>query len=268
MIAVYKLIFEDGKYYVGRTSNLERRKNEHYRQLRNKRHPNNFVQSSYDKYGDYKFEYEECKSIEEAKEKEQYYLDVDYENTLNISKHSECGDLITYHPDRQEIVDNIKNGAIERYRNMTKEEKVEKHGQFGEKNGMYGKKHTDESKKKMSEFLKGRVGELNHFYGKKHTEETKKKISDIASKRIGELNPFYGKTHSEETKRKLREANLGKKPSNSKKVEIEGFIYESVTEASRQLNVVPATIIHRIKSKNIKYNGYKYVECNDYPEKE
>ena len=76
----------------------------------------------------------------------------------------------------------------------------------------------------------------------------------------GENNPFYGKTHTEETLKYLREINLGKKPTNMKKVIINDVIYESVTEASRQLNVCPATIIYRIKSKSKQYLNYNYLE--------
>ena len=45
-----------------------------------------------------------------------------------------------------------------------------------------------------------------------------------------------------------------------KKVIINDVIYESVTEASRQLNVCPATIIYRIKSKSKQYLNYNYLE--------
>lgn len=51
---------------------------------------------------------------------------------------------------------------------------------------------------------------------------------------------------------------LGKKPVNSKKVKIDNIIYESLTEASRKLNVVPATILYRIRSKN--YPTYEYYD--------
>lgn len=48
---------------------------------------------------------------------------------------------------------------------------------LGENNNMYGKKHTDESRQKMSEALKGtRKGENNPFYGKTHDPETIERI--------------------------------------------------------------------------------------------
>lgn len=107
-----------------------------------------------------------------------------------------------------------------------------------------GKRLPEETKKKISESLKGKLagennhfygedhsGENNPFYGKKHTEEAKRKIS-IANKNnsawnkgkelseqvrlnmsknhadfSGDKNPFAGKTHSEETRKRLAEVN-------------------------------------------------------------
>lgn len=47
---IYKLLFEDGSYYIGQTTNLEIRKKEHYRLLLLKEHFNYKVQNIYDKY--------------------------------------------------------------------------------------------------------------------------------------------------------------------------------------------------------------------------
>lgn len=79
-----------------------------------------------------------------------------------------------------------------RERTNTQIEAVRKHS-YGNKYNL-GKRHTEESKKKMSEKMKGRVaynkgkpglfGELNGMFGKKHTEESKKKNSDSQKKRI------------------------------------------------------------------------------------
>ena len=74
--------------------------------------------------------------------------------------------------------------------------------------------------------------------------------------RSGEKNSFFGKQHSEETKKKLSEKRKGKKPSNVTKVEIDGIVYESLAEASRQTGIPSPTILWRIKSKNKKYGNY------------
>lgn len=84
-------------------------------------------------------------------------------------------------------------------------------------------------------------------------------MSKIASARVGDKNPFYGKHHTQETKDKLSKLREGNKPPNMQKVLINDIEYESVTEASRQLNVCPSTMIFRIKSPNPKFQKYFYI---------
>lgn len=43
-------------------------------------------------------------------------------------------------------------------------------------------------------------------------------------------------------------------------VEINGITYYGVSEAGRQLGVVLATIVYRIKSKSKKWDGYRYLD--------
>lgn len=60
----------------------------------------------------------------------------------------------------------------------------------GEKHPMYGKKHSEETKQKIRESMKGK----QQCLGKRHSEETKRKISQS----------LKGKKHSEETKQKMK----------------------------------------------------------------
>ena len=87
---------------------------------------------------------------------------------------------------------------------------------------MQGYKHTEETRRKVSEGLKGNT----NFVGHKHTEETIRKMSEakkgkplseehkrnISEARKGEKHPFYGKNHTDETKRKMSEAKKGNQP--------------------------------------------------------
>ena len=148
----------------------------------------------------------------------------------------------------------------------------------GENNGMFNKHHTEETK----EILR-----IKHS-GKHLSEETKQKISESNTGKEGpwkgkknekhsewmkKNNPFKGKTHTNETKekigfknskpkteehkRKISESLKGNIPGNIVKVEIEGIIYESLSEASEKLDLNYSTLRNRIKSKSKKFVNYK-----------
>jgi len=74
-----------------------------------------------------------------------------------------------------------------------------------------GKTHTKETKRKISETMKG---EKSHMYGKTFSEEHKGKLSEAKK---GENHHMYGKTHSKEAKRKISAAMKGKTPWNKGK---------------------------------------------------
>lgn len=63
--------------------------------------------------------------------------------------------------------------------------------------GKKRKPFCEQGRKNMSEAHKG---SKNFMYGKHHSEETRKKISDkVKGKMFGSNNPFFGKTHTKET---------------------------------------------------------------------
>lgn len=76
-----------------------------------------------------------------------------------------------------------------------------------------GKKRSEETKRKISEALKG---ENNPLYGKTLSDEHKKKIAEALT---GEKNPFYGKQHDPELKKRMNEKTSktmkGKSPNNA-----------------------------------------------------
>ena len=265
IIGVYKIsntLCPEGKYYIGYSCNIKQRLQTHKSTLRGGKHCNIRMQRAYEKYGSECFDYEilqECENEEEAKNVELSYLeDLTIRDKLyNLHYNSNGGDMLTFHPDREQIIE--KRAIEQKKRNieLTQEEYKRRFcTKTGEKNGMYGRTHTDKVKKIFSVMHKGNT----YCLGKKASQETKYKLSVIASERLGEKNPFFGKHHSEETKQKLRENKYGTIPTNAREILIDGELYKSATDAGRQLNVCTATILHRIKSPNPKFSGYKYAD--------
>ena len=185
--------------------------------------------------------------------------------------------------------EDYKTNMSESRKNRITEETREKLSKSskGENNVMYGKSHNAVTKDKMSESRKkwheklteeernniskkiseGNTGKESYWKGKNndtHSEWMKqnnpmkdKTHTDEAKQRISEANK---KPKSEETKRKLSEANKGKKPKNMVKVEVDGIVYESLSEASIKTGINMSTLRNRIKSKNTKYLNYKIYE--------
>lgn len=262
IIGVYKISntsCPQRKYYIGYSSDIKHRWCIHRSSLKTNKHCNILMQRAYNKYGPKCFTYEilhECETEEEAKRIELSYLeDLSIRDKLyNLHYNSSGGDLLTFHPDREQIIEKRVKEQKEQISKMSKEERQKRWGQSGEKNGMYGRTHTDEVKKLYSEMHKGNT----YCLGKKASQETKDKMSFIASQRLGKKNPFFGKHHSEESKQMIREKSKGRRPPNVREVIIDGETYISATDAAKQLNVCVATILHRIKSPNPKYTKYFY----------
>lgn len=201
------------------------------------------------KYGKENFTREilcECDTLEELKEKEKYWIaKLDARNKkvgINITEGGEDSDTLTYHPDKEKIIQYSIERQKEYWKNHPEKKMIgEKNGMYGkhmsgEKNGMYGKHHSNETKKKMSESSKihwqdpeyrakqtgenascyGRTGEKHPMYGKHHSEEIKRQISE-SCKKAGCGKHLKGTHLTEEHKRKISEAGKGRKHSEDAK---------------------------------------------------
>lgn len=270
MIGVYKIMnIKNGKYYVGSSIDIEKRFGRHMRELVANEHHNIYLQRAWNKYGENSFEFsiiKECCSEGEARKLEQSYLDNHIKELYNISLASSGGDLISNNPNRDAIIAKMSKSLKIRYSNLSCEERKKIYGKRGESNGMYGRGHTQETRDKISKILRDkhlkgyrRGKTFEELFGEDKAREMRENLSKAASSRVGEKNHFYGKTHSGETRARISEAMKGNLPTNARKVEIDGVVYPSATEAARQLGVCCATILHRIKSSNKKYVSYKYL---------
>lgn len=270
---IYKIInIINGKFYLGSSKKIEYRwESEHKRQLNKGTHVNIILQRAWNKYGsdNFKMEILEIVEPEFLLKREQFYLDK-LKPKYNIGKHSTGGDNLSNHPDKKNIINRIKNTIIKQNKSKDPEYWKQWSEKYkGEKNPNYGNKWSDEQKKRNSNKLKEyykihksyRCGKTNiELFGSKKAKEISKKISEFAKTRVGNKNPFYGKTHSDETKEKIRNARIGKSPSNTKKIQINNKTYSSLMEASKQLNISVPTIHYRINSSNKKFEKYKYLD--------
>ena len=137
---------------------------------------------------------------------------------------------------------------------------------------MLGRKHSDESKKKMSESLKGLSSWMK---GKHHTEATKMKLS-LA--KIGKkCAPFTekhkqnlsivltGRIHSEQHCQNISIAKMGKPSAKKNKSKLDVSINlitdmylvrnMSSSEISKQFNCSPQTIINLLRKHGVTINA-------------
>jgi len=168
---------------------------------------------------------------------------------------------LTNNPNREDIIKRITETLNNKISNMSKEERVEKWGKSGESNPNYGKRWNDEMREIASLRRIGiepiNKGKTNiELYGLERANIISDKLSKSASERIGDKNHFYGKKHSEESKDKIRQKRIGKKPINRIKLSVDGIIYESYHDASKDIGLPVVTIRWRCLSDNPRFINY------------
>ncbi len=159
--------------------------------------------------------------------------------------------------DHEVIASNLTREEADRFEKLLIEKLDTMNPKYGYnlKEGGSNGSHSEETKKKLSEFNKNKhlseehkkkIGESNK--GKYISEETKRRISEsLKGKIVGEKHYLYGKHLSEETKIKLSDANkgknIGKNNSNARKIsqyDLDGNIiknWSSIVDASRELGL-------------------------------
>lgn len=242
MIGIYRIKnLINGKCYYGSSKEIEKRWKTHLNQLRNKKHINCILQNAWNKYGEDNFIFEiveECE-LEKLFEVEQKYIDTcgDY----NIGIKASGGDNISKNPNKDLIVENIKKGS-KIWRDSLSDD---------ERRDMFSKPLNKNPNWK---------GGVSYKYCECGVRI--KPINDTCIKcrnKSGENNPFFGKQHSDETKKKLSESRKGTYHGEQNiPLMIDEVEYRSAGEASKILNIPMVTIRWRVKSKNKKFDNYKY----------
>ncbi|MCK9432825.1 MAG: NUMOD3 domain-containing DNA-binding protein [Candidatus Omnitrophica bacterium] len=180
----------DGKWYVGQSVNVPKRKIAHFTHLRNKNHRNQHLQRAFLKYGMDNFEF--------------HVLEDCAEDMLDIR---ERGWIEHYKSDRREFGYNLEDGGS--FGKHLSEETKRKIG-----NASKGHRLSEASRRKLSESCNGRrlssetirkIADFNQ--GRRHSEETRRKMSayhSLEKNRLKMADAHRGKFLSNEHKEKIR----------------------------------------------------------------
>ena len=182
------------KYY-GSSNNVQKRLKQHKTDLIKNIHHNVQLQRCFNKHGDvfrfYLLEETNFKTTTELLEYEQSFIDCNI-NGYNMAP-AAGGNIIGTHPNKNAIVQKMKNALRQTIKQMTTDERKQKYGRCGTKNPNW---------KNGNSKMRCPVCNTTVISKKSNT-------CNSCRKRTNEHNPFYGKKHSDETKAKLREIALG-----------------------------------------------------------
>jgi group I intron endonuclease len=229
------------KCYIGSSKNINRRWDRHRYGLRSNNHENVLLQRAWNKYGEENFIFEIIEECEQDRllELDQKYLDL--KPQYNIGIIASGGDNLTNHPNRDIIIKRIKNSHKLLMDNMDENERKKRFSMPMEKNPNW-------------------KGGSSVKYCKCGKEITPQNNTCIKCRPMdGKNNPFYNKHHTNESKNKISKKKKGNYYGDQNiKFSIDGVEYFSLGDASNKLKIPITTILWRLKSKNKKFEDYKY----------
>lgn len=238
----------NNKYYIGVSVDVKSRVNRHFRELKNNKHHNFYMQKDYLEYKDIKiFKVSILKSIKNknlAYKYEEYFIQNDYDNNYNISKYSRGGDNLSYHFDLKNIKLKQSKGAKRVWDNRNEEFKKD-----------YSKKFLNENN---PNYKHGKFTRKNKV---KIREDKLKKVKELGLKSIHSLTNLgkipwnKGKKYKCKKKRK----KIGTGIIYGKIMFYNNLLFKSITQLK---NVVGLDYVS-LNSKNIKYSNIRIATKED-----
>lgn len=180
----------NGKLYIGQSIDLHKRKLGHFALLKNDKHANCHLQSSYNKYGKQNFIFEILLYCEhfQLTDHEQFFVDQYKKQGLLYNTRLKCVDSNRGFIFSDEARKNMsvahkgKHPSEETKKNMSKAHSGKNNPMWGKKgkdSPNYGRKHTEEQRKNMSgenNPMYGKKGKGSLNYGRKHTKKSIEKM--------------------------------------------------------------------------------------------
>lgn len=272
IIAVYQIRnIISGTYYIGSSSNLYERWRTHRTKLRAGTHPNKHLQSSWDKHREEAFKFECLATFDKVADMEvaeEGFLETAIEDPqcCNLSRwaktpwresgprHPKYGVSLsddTKQALREATLKQWKTSDPRTGRKHSKEskQKISTKVQAAVAEGRGGSFiPTEETRRKMSEALKGNQNAKGHV----RSEEHRRKLSEAQK---GNKN-FFGKTHSEEAKAKMGQAVRMISPEG------EVTVYPRTTAIKEQLGIFLPTVQRSVRSgrplSKGPYKGWRF----------
>lgn len=199
---------DNGKAYVGQSRDILDRFVHHKSDLRHNRHRNRYLQKSYNKYGEGKFEYsilEEC-TLDEINERESYWIAFYHSNESEYGYNADSGGNA-----KKVVSESTRQLISMRLSEALKGRKLPEEWKENIRKSRIGKKWDDEAKRKMSESKKGKSNKNSGNFKKGQTPWNKGlTLSDVTKSKVSEsLKEYYAQFKIEPTPEMIEDVKSG-----------------------------------------------------------
>ena len=244
-------ILSDKVYYIYKTTNILNNKiyiGKHKGLLKDDYvGSGKIIKQAIKKYGKNNFKKEVliiCEDNEKANYFEKFFIQLFNSlqpNGYNITTGGDWGDTITYNPNKEKIISNMKAHSARRGKTL--------------KDNFPG--HSKAISRRNTLFCKNKT--IKQMYGEQKANEMKQKYR----KRTGKNNSFYGKKHTFETRQRIKDKLTGRKLSEEicKKISEghKGLKYNADPTVQRKQKISKIKNIYNNYLKNKKYKSMEEI---------